>query len=331
VRLGSKYLEFRHNAMLFVMAAVALVPFALGHLLNQRLDLALVVGLAAASFGLLAAYVLWTRSVGLANCLLMITGLVAILVAMQLQGIYAVYWAFPLILAIYLLFALVPAVVINVLALGLLLPVMVLQLPAAHSSRLLVTLALVSVFTYLFARNVQESHEALERLAEVDPLTGVANRLRLDETLQDCAERLARHGLPTSLLVLDVDHFKAINDQQGHVVGDRILAELGSILRARIRRIDHVFRYGGEEFVIVLSGTDLLRASGVAEDLRRRNAQRRFPDGVRLTVSIGVAELDRNESATAWLARADQALYAAKQGGRNRVCLADRPARASAS
>nr|WP_301289371.1 GGDEF domain-containing protein [Natronocella acetinitrilica] len=208
---------------------------------------------------------------------------------------------------------------------------MVLQLPAAHSSRLLVTLALVSVFTYLFARNVQESHEALERLAEVDPLTGVANRLRLDETLQDCAERLARHGLPTSLLVLDVDHFKAINDQQGHVVGDRILAELGSILRARIRRIDHVFRYGGEEFVIVLSGTDLLRASGVAEDLRRRNAQRRFPDGVRLTVSIGVAELDRNESATAWLARADQALYAAKQGGRNRVCLADRPARASAS
>lgn len=322
MRLGNPYASFRYNALLYGLAAVALAPFAVFHVLQGNDLVAALTGGSALFCAALGFCVLWSRRVLLANAMLMLIGVMAIGISALMQGAVAMYWAFPLVMVTYQLFALRPALLLNILVLLFLAPIMLSVAPPAHSSRLLVTLALVSAFSYVFARCIRSSHQALEKLAERDPLTGVWNRLRLDDKLAELIERQRRHGTPCTALVLDADHFKRINDNHGHGVGDQILVELAALLRARTRQIDFVFRYGGEEFVLLLTHTTAAQAWTLAEGLRILVAQRTFPTGVRVTVSIGIAQLRDGESARSWLERADAALYNAKQAGRNRVCMA---------
>jgi diguanylate cyclase (GGDEF)-like protein len=157
----------------------------------------------------------------------------------------------------------------------------------------------------------------LTRTARLDTVTGIGNRRALDETLAE----LAGHRL--AAVLLDLDHFKAFNDQNGHLSGDAALARVGEILRATVRDRDLVFRYGGEEFLILLPGGDVTGAARLAERVRDAVEldARTGPWG--LTVSAGVAVADRFNSAnpTQLLRRADRALYQAKRLGRNRVVV----------
>jgi diguanylate cyclase (GGDEF)-like protein len=163
----------------------------------------------------------------------------------------------------------------------------------------------------------------LRRSSRYDALTGVLNRRAMEEALDAEVQRTRRLGESFALLMVDADHFKAINDQRGHAAGDRALQHLGTLLAAQMRDIDRVGRWGGEEFVVLLPGTGLEPACEVAERLRDR-VQKLPPrwqeQPLPLTLSIGVSpwagpadELER------LLARADAALYRAKAGGRNRV------------
>ena len=168
--------------------------------------------------------------------------------------------------------------------------------------------------------NVQMSIE----MAITDALTGVFNRRYMESHLGTLVEQASARGKPLSVLVLDVDHFKSINDTYGHDAGDDVLREFGIRIRKSIRGLDLACRYGGEEFVVVMPETDLAVATLVAERLRRRIASEPFPiqrgaGKVEATISIGIAALGRNESAAAVFKRADQALYRAKRDGRNRV------------
>lgn len=162
--------------------------------------------------------------------------------------------------------------------------------------------------------------------ASSDPLTGLANRRALDERLQQEWHRAQRSGQPFSVLFLDIDHFKRINDRYGHAVGDAVLVRLAGILREEIRGFDLAARYGGEEFVVLLPATEGEAARAVAERIRRAIARTPFllPDGqeIALTVSIGIASYsDSVPDVTTLLLHADQALYTAKVAGRNRVVL----------
>jgi two-component system cell cycle response regulator len=175
-------------------------------------------------------------------------------------------------------------------------------------------------YTERLRDNVQMSIE----MAITDALTGLYNRRYMESHVGTLVEQAATRGKPLTVLVLDIDYFKAINDSHGHDAGDDVLREFAIRIRKSIRGIDLACRYGGEEFVVVMPETDMAVATVVAERLRRRIASEPFPiqEGARsieVTISIGIAGLGPRDTAASVIKRADQALYRAKRDGRNRV------------
>ena len=171
-------------------------------------------------------------------------------------------------------------------------------------------------------QELQMSLVELNRLASTDKLTGAWNRRRLEEAVINEMDRLKRYDHPLSLLVIDIDFFKKINDKHGHGAGDQVLAELASVVQATIRTTDSLTRWGGEEFVVLCPNTTLSTVSMLAERLREKIATSRFPAVEHITASIGVAECMAGETWEQWFQRADAALYRAKACGRNQVQVA---------
>lgn len=164
---------------------------------------------------------------------------------------------------------------------------------------------------------------AAEMLAARDQLTGLCNRRNFDQRLESAIARATRHGGEFSLLMLDIDHFKNINDYYGHATGDDVLRRFGEVLNERLRQNDVAARWGGEEFVVLADGTSLENARMLAEHIRESIASTPFPPVPRVTVSIGIAEHQLGETGDDLLRRADKALYGAKRNGRNRVIAAE--------
>ena len=162
----------------------------------------------------------------------------------------------------------------------------------------------------------------LIRLATTDPLTGLANRRAFFDALEIEVARSRRYPRPLSLLMVDVDGLRVVNDTRGHPAGDRVLAALAAILREGVREVDLPARYGGDEFAVLLPETPLDGAAIAAERLRAAVAGASFDDGLVLTLSVGVAATPPLEAdAEKLVAEADAALYRAKNAGGNRVAL----------
>lgn len=168
-------------------------------------------------------------------------------------------------------------------------------------------------------------YRAATQSALRDPLTDTGNRIAMDQTLQREIEMSRRHLQPLSLLMLDIDHFKHVNDSHGHSAGDDVLREVAAAIKGQLRNVDMVFRFGGEEFLILLSNTGREAAAMVGERLRFAVQAKDYKaDGnlIELTVSLGCSTLLPGESAESLLRRADSALYVAKREGRNRLAMA---------
>ena len=165
----------------------------------------------------------------------------------------------------------------------------------------------------------------LDQLASTDKLTGAWNRRRFEETVETEMDRLRRYGQRLSLMLLDVDHFKKINDDFGHPVGDQVLVDLSNTIRSSLRASDSLTRWGGEEFVILCPNTTAAIVSNLAERLRKKIATVNFKEVGSITVSFGVAECGPSETWEQWLHRADEALYLAKSGGRDQVKIVKIP------
>ncbi|APF39501.1 GGDEF domain-containing protein (plasmid) [Chelatococcus daeguensis] len=178
----------------------------------------------------------------------------------------------------------------------------------------------VALALALLAVTVGDVIDDLRRTGNLDPLTGILNRRGFEE---GAAQRLAdRHSHPLCLVIADIDRFKNINDTLGHPAGDEVLRTFAALVRRAMRRGDLGGRFGGEEFVLLLSGCDAEGAAAFAERLRASVSEARFgslPDGWQVTASFGLAEARAGESLGQLVARADAALYAAKRAGRNRV------------
>jgi diguanylate cyclase (GGDEF)-like protein len=174
-------------------------------------------------------------------------------------------------------------------------------------------------------------NNALSEISARDSLTGLYNRWYVMEKIDSEMNRSLRHGCPVSLIMLDIDHFKRVNDSFGHSTGDRVLRSVGQVLRDSCRVYDVAGRYGGEEFCIVLPETKVSSTTAVAERIRERLAASRFDvgaDSVVVTASIGIAGIDSLEgeaslSPSTLIDRAYLALYSAKHHGRNRVEMWD--------
>ena len=168
---------------------------------------------------------------------------------------------------------------------------------------------------------LQQAKEKLEVLATTDRLTQLHNRAYGEDVLHHENQRFARTGIKYSVILLDIDHFKKINDTLGHIKGDTVLKQLAIILKQHIRKTDTVARWGGEEFLIICPDTDARGAANLAENIRRVIESYSFSIGKQVTSSFGISESRPEESFNQLLVRVDQALYQAKNEGRNKVVI----------
>ena len=171
-------------------------------------------------------------------------------------------------------------------------------------------------------QEVEERRSQIEALVSTDALTGSFNRRKFFEIAKSEIGRFQRFNRPLSVIMIDIDQFKQVNDIWGHDEGDNTLKQMVFIMKGYLREVDVLVRWGGDEFIILEPETPLLMARTVAERLRCVVLDYRFPVVEHVTISMGVAEYHINESITDWVKRADNALYKAKQNGRNRVEIA---------
>lgn len=239
-----------------------------------------------------------------------------------LNGHAGLYWAYPAIAAVFFLLPLREATVSNIVFILAIVMVSFTRFPEADFWRITFSLGLTCVFVMVFAWLVGRLQTELTRLATTDPLTGCLNRSQLADILNSQIQMRERYERVSSLVLLDLDYFKTINDRWGHLAGDRVLTELTIRIRRRLRESDQLFRIGGEEFMIVLPETRQKDADVLAQELLTSISARPFFDNIRVTASASVAEVARGETWSVWLNRADQALYDAKSKGRNQVIRA---------
>ncbi|MFN3843369.1 MAG: GGDEF domain-containing protein [Rehaibacterium terrae] len=305
-----------------LIAVIAIVPFGAyrflrGQWLAGVVDTALV--------GVIATTVVlaWrsghTRLAGIVIALINSTGCALIA---HLLGHVGMMWAYVVLLSNFLLTTQRLAFLINVGLIAVLLLQPELFLDPGECWSFLATAGLVSLFALIYAHRAESQHRQLEALATHDPLTGLPNRRLMEIELAEAQRRRRTEARPAALLVLDLDHFKRVNDQLGHEAGDQVLRDFAALVQSVLRKRDRLYRFGGEEFVLLLPGTD-------AEGLRAASQKllQCVRDGLRcalapVTVSMGGASLLPDEPWMDCLARADAAMYLAKQQGRDRCVIA---------
>jgi diguanylate cyclase (GGDEF)-like protein len=308
--------------ILSVAGAIGVLPFGVMRLMNGEigvaiLDFAIVIGLVA-----LGQFVYRTRAVRAASILIMILCLGGMLATVYIKGPGQIYWAYPAMVAAFYLLEVREAIVACVIATVALIPPLAPVFSGFAMASIIITLLLTNAFAYAFATISRNQRDQLMKLATKDALTGAGNRWALQEKLKDIISSRARTNHPSSLLLIDLDHFKQVNDAFGHAVGDQILVNLTEVVNLRIRVTDSLYRIGGEEFVVVVEGQGLEKAQHLAEQLRTLVEANELGPQHSVTISLGVAELGKDETADNWLRRADDALYCAKRAGRNATSVA---------
>lgn len=162
----------------------------------------------------------------------------------------------------------------------------------------------------------------VEALMVTDPLTGAYNRRKFNEIFEHEMAITLRYGDPLTMILVDLDHFKKINDTRGHTAGDQVLVETSGLIREHLRQSDTFARWGGEEFVVLLSHTEYTEGEAIAEKLRQMIREHPYPGGMQVTASLGVAQYGPEQTAEAFFNQCDRALYQAKEGGRDKVVVA---------
>jgi diguanylate cyclase (GGDEF)-like protein len=308
---------------IFLLLTVVLLPLVANNIyLNQPLPL-------IAALLLLAVLVLnivllsLNREAFLSPPIVVGISIALLIMSLYLGQNYNLYLLFPLLVALPILLKTRDAIILGVFAGLVTAPVVLAQhdLTTAAAIGLGMGLTWLASAWLVFAMN--EQSRRLKDLAITDSLTGAFNRRYLELQAARCLQDWERHQRSVSLLLLDIDNFKKINDEFGHSVGDAALKSLVNLVKERIRGVDTLCRYGGEEFVLLLSETTAAQAKIVANQLRRAVEQAEVLPWGTMTISIGVCDVRQVPDLETWFSGADAALYAAKDLGRNRVELAE--------
>jgi diguanylate cyclase (GGDEF)-like protein len=176
-----------------------------------------------------------------------------------------------------------------------------------------------SGFVFMCIKEIESQQNSLTMLSNTDVLTGLNNRALLDQSLEQAIHLNRRYKTSMTLLIIDLDHFKKINDIFGHTTGDDVLKQVAILMRNNFRVPDIIFRIGGEEFLVLLNGSDTSNSEMVAERLRQSIETYKFIPNHKVTASIGVCELKAHNTAKNWMSECDERLYVAKVNGRNKV------------
>lgn len=231
----------------------------------------------------------------------------------------AVYWSYTVIVSFYLMLERRLAQWVSLiwlLSMGVL-SYYTFSLP--ESVAFMTSLAVTGFCTQVFSSVVYRQELGLRQLAVIDPLTHAYNRRSMMDELEQALALFERYDTPSTLVMIDIDHFKRVNDDFGHEEGDRVLIALVALLQQRLRRTDRFCRYGGEEFVAILNEIELPQAIQLAESFCQQVRETQLTERCRITISCGVAQVQRGDTLLEWLHRSDMALYRAKTSGRDRV------------
>lgn len=314
------------------IASCTLLPYALYRLATGSYLVALV-DLLMITVSTVSVWMAWrtgdTEKPGFLMAVVFCFG--AVLVCLKL-GQDVLFWIYPLMVFIFFLVAPIKALLLLLLMVS-----AIVSLHFAEQSSIfnnsfqllafITTTVITSIFAYIFAYRTHLQRQELRHLATTDPLTGAATRHSLTDELTEAIQQYQQKNILSGLMLLDLDHFKRINDNFGHQSGDQILSQLVPLLKQMIRQQDSVFRYGGEEFVLLIKEIQLADLHRLAEKIRHAVwHQLTLPDGSALTTSIGLATVQHATDWESWLQNADVALYQAKHQGRNQVVIATSPA-----
>jgi diguanylate cyclase (GGDEF)-like protein len=308
---------------IFLLLAVVLLPLVANNIyLNQLLP-------TVAALLLLVVLVLnilllsFNREAFLSPPIVVGISIALVILSLYLGQNFNLYLLFPLLVALPILLKTRDAIILGIFAGVVTAPVVLLQHDLTTAAAIGVSMGLSWLASAWLVFAMSEQSRRLKDLAITDSLTGAFNRRYLELQAARCLQDWERHQRSVSLLLLDIDNFKKINDEFGHSVGDAALKSLVNLVKERIRGVDTLCRYGGEEFVLLLSETTAVQAKIVANQLRRAVEQAQVLPWGSMTISVGVCDVRQVRDLETWFRLADTALYAAKDLGRNRVELAE--------
>ena len=301
------------------ICVIGLVPFAAIRFISGDILVAIVDTLGFSITTGIFIYVYRTRRLGYSGLLLTLLANGGMVVITLKHGADNIYFFYPTLVAAFYLVEPKKALLICALAIGAISPVLFETREPIQLLQFLFSMLGCVLFAFVFSSQSQKQRDQLVQLSTIDALTGAGNRRALDDRLRSEIEIYKRTGNSMSVILLDFDNFKEINDERGHAAGDELLVRISSVIMDRIRTTDSLFRYGGDEFVVFAASTDLQTSSQLAEDLRALVDADESVSGYRVSISLGVAEYQRDESMADWLGRADAALFESKRTGRNRV------------
>ncbi len=308
--------------ILSAAGALGVLPFAIIRYMNGDWLIAIIDTMIIGGFCMLGTFVYRTRRVRFASVAISVLCITGVIASVHASGPNRILWAYPALMAVFYLTRPREAILLMLLLVGLILPKLLPGEDTFHTMTILITIVVMSSFAYAFSIITNRQRELLMQMATKDPLTGAGNRRAFEDKLSATVELFDRTATPASLILIDLDHFKLVNDRYGHSVGDQILCRVTEIINLRIRVTDSLYRIGGEEFVVLLDGQNIERAAHLAEQLRTLvEANELVPDHL-VTISLGIAEIRHGENAADWLQRADDALYQSKRKGRNTTCRA---------
>ena len=316
---------YRDHIMMSMGAAtfVVLLPFVLNNIWQGRLSVVAILILVLLVIAV-DTHALWRgRRAPIPYALLLVPFVLGVTVAVVVQGVPGVLWVYPIVLYCYFVLSRRVAVVCSLALLVYVAGLAQHFIDGTLAFRVFGTVLVTIVMINIVLNVISDLHRTLANQALTDPLTGAYNRRFMEEVVDGIVAHAARTPRLATLLMIDVDHFKAINDRFGHDQGDRVLCEIVRLIDARMRRQDRVFRLGGEEFILLLEDTDVYGAEVVAESIRAAVEQAALLPVQSVTISIGISQHNDGMSTEMWIRAADQALYRAKAAGRNRVQRAE--------
>ena len=321
------FYQFRNRMVTYryvlLIAAIILAPIDANNIiLGNTVPAVAGIGLLFI-FLLNIFFTLGDRQPFLSPVAVLVLTLVMLLVSQAYDETYSMYWIYPILVALPVLLKLRLSVWLGVSCAVFVGPSVFMRFDIDTAVIVCLSMLHTWLFSAWFSYVFDKQSERLKKLAITDSLTGAYNRRHLNEMAAQLLETNRRHGRLATMLLLDVDKFKEVNDDLGHTAGDHALVELVRVIKSRIRRVDHIYRYGGEEFVVMLPETTGVEAIKVAEDIRATIEQAIIVPGRVVTISGGLCELPTEGDVDTWLRYGEEALYKAKALGRNRIVVSD--------
>ena len=305
--------------LLSIICILGLFPFAILRFLRGEYIVAAVDSIGFIASSLVVIYVYRTRKAHHVGQLLAALALFGMVVNVFLLGPADLYFLYPVIIATFFLASARLALAMTLTALIGVSIALMQFVGLFEFAKLSLSLLACILFAYVFANQRNQQRDQLLQLSSEDPLTGAGNRRALFKRIEQLIASHKRTGEPMSAILLDLDNFKNVNDRFGHIAGDTVLKRVVATTAKRIRATDSLYRYGGDEFIILAISSTEHTACKLADDIRALVASELASSEESITVSIGVAEYGQGETAVQWLERADKAMYSAKDAGKNVV------------